>query len=91
MRCGECDHEYSGDDQPNYCPGCGVDWRTKNLDGVGWPLTITVDPRVDLRNLMKMETGIESSDTLWSFSDDVDVITELEVNRDGIFEVMSAR
>lgn len=90
MRCGDCDHAYPGDDEPNYCPGCGVDWRTKNLDDVDWPLTITAGPRVD-PHYLKMGTGIESSDALWSFSDDVEVIIELEVNRDGTFEVVGAR
>lgn len=91
MRCGECDHGFEGTSEPNYCPECGEDWREKNLDDVDWPVTVTAGPRIDLHDLMKWETGIDSSEKLWSFSDDIEILIELEVNRDGSIEEVSTR
>lgn len=89
MRCGECDHDYTQmhiDDNPNFCPDCGAEWREKELIDVDWPITVQAGPRLNILKLVRRETGVEA--TRANFASDVEVLPDIEVHQDGNFEVV---
>lgn len=87
MRCSECEHDYPGDDEPNFCPDCGAEFREKTAADVDWPVSFTVAPRINVFDYVLEQTGVENTDALWDMPTDYELIVEFTVHQDGTVEV----
>jgi len=86
MRCRECDADPQLD-EPSFCPTCGEQFERKTTADVDWPLRINVAPRINVHEYVSWETGIDQGDSLWEFSDDVELLFDIIVHEDGSVDI----